>query len=98
MIAGGELRDPLAVALQATDVGAQGPVDLRDCAGELVGAGVEEFLHPGEGHACIGEHADPHEPHHGGRVVAPVAGLVTVGLGEQADLVIVPTVRTVTPA
>ena len=55
VIAGCELGDPLAAALQVTDVGAQGLVDLLEGEAEVLRAGDEELLHASEGHARIGQ-------------------------------------------
>lgn len=83
MLSGGEPGDPLAVALQPPDLGAQLLVDLLDAAGEVVGAGVEELLHPGERHPGIGQRADADQPYDGGGAVGAVAGVVAFGLGQR---------------
>ena len=89
VVSGGEPGDPLAVALQPPDLGAQVLVDLLDAMGELLGAGVEELLHPGQRHAGVGQGADPDQSHDRGGVVGPVAGVGALGLRQQPDLVVV---------
>ena len=83
VLSGGEPGDAFAVALQPPDLGAQVLVDLLDATGELLRAGVEELLHPGQRHAGVGQGADLDQSHDRGGVVGPVAGVVRSGSGSS---------------
>ncbi len=89
VLSGGEPGDAFAVALQPPDLGAQILVDLPDAAGELLGAGIEKLLDPGERHAGVGQGADLDQSHNRGSVVGAVAGVGALGLRQQPDLVVV---------
>jgi hypothetical protein len=86
----GELGEPLAGCLESADLRPQAVVDLAHAVGEVVVAGVEELVHPGQRHAGAGQGADPDQSHDGRRLIGPVAGGVASGLGQQPDLVVVP--------
>jgi hypothetical protein len=88
-VARGKLRDPLAVTLALPDFGPQAAVDVLRRRRELLLAGRQQLLHPGKRYTGVGQRRDPDELHDGRGVVAPVARVVTLGLGEQSLGVVV---------
>jgi hypothetical protein len=80
----GQPGEPLTRVLQPPDLGTQVLVDLPGPLGEPLRVGVEELLDPSQRNASTGQRMDPDQSHHGGRVVGPVAGVVTLRLRQPA--------------
>ena len=89
-VAGRELGDPLPMLLPLPDLRAQPPVDVGDGRGELLLPRLQQFLHPGQRYAGLGQRADPDQLHNRRGIVAPVTGVVPLRLRQQPRRVVVP--------
>jgi hypothetical protein len=78
------------VSLSLADLGPQAAVDLLHSGRERLVVGGQQLAGARERDAGVREGADPDELDHRCRVVAPIAGVVARGLGQQALRVVVP--------